>query len=613
MNLKNTLLAAALACCSAGIGAEPPFRQTYPLDPVKLKNMFDKAAEDTAKAPAAWRKLPLAYYVVPPLSHIPRMPDEYPQDGAAFGTLEIIAAQGEYEPASFQLFPKQNFDNVTLKATDLRAASGAVIPASEIDLKVVKLWYQAGSAWCGFFADALGRRLIPELLLNDETLIRADSRTQDNYVRYTNLNGTSRYAWMSANFSAVNYTFANQANQALIRDADTLQPVVLNRGELKQFLATVHVPEKTGPGIYHGGIEVSADGRRLGAVPVKVRVLPFELPQAKSNYDPDKGFYLSLYGTGTSNVKVLKNQVRHNALAGVGGFPALSGFWHEDTVKNIALAKELGLSTRPMFASVAGCFQQLDPEHPTPRQKIAIQTLAREIKSVAEIVKKELGHGEIYSYGYDEAGPDIIRRERAAWEAVHQGGAKVMVTCRPWRRLLYNLDFFIQPGAPADRRTREASLFHEANPDSLVGWYANPHTGPENPNYFRRLHGLLPYKNNYDSSTNYSWWRNNWNDMAIPYESYLRGLVIVYGTADNVIDTLAWEGVREGMDDVRYATLLKQLARKAMQSPDIGRATLGRQAMGFLAFTDEKRDDLDTFRLECIRYILQLQNLLKGK
>ena len=188
-----------------------------------------------------------------------------------------------------------------------------------------------------------------------------------------------------------------------------------------------------------------------------------------------------------------------------------------------------------------------------------------------------------------------------------------MVTCRPWRRLLYNLDFFIQPGAPADRRTREASLFHEANPDSLVGWYANPHTGPENPNYFRRLHGLLPYKNNYDSSTNYSWWRNNWNDMAIPYESYLRGLVIVYGTADNVIDTLAWEGVREGMDDVRYATLLKQLARKAMQSPDIGRATLGRQAMGFLAFTDEKRDDLDTFRLECIRYILQLQNLLKGK
>lgn len=37
---------------------------------------------------------------------------------------------------------------------------------------------------------------------------------------------------------------------------------------------------------------------------------------------------------------------------------------------------------------------------------------------------------------------------------------------------------------------------------------------------------------------------------------------LTYPTADGVIDTLAWEGFREAVDDVRYLTTLENLLKK---------------------------------------------------
>ena len=52
-------------------------------------------------------------------------------------------------------------------------------------------------------------------------------------MRYSNGDGSVDYRWMSAMFSVVNYSRDNQANQALINDAATLQPCVLNPDEFK--------------------------------------------------------------------------------------------------------------------------------------------------------------------------------------------------------------------------------------------------------------------------------------------------------------------------------------------------------------------------------------------
>ncbi|MGI6098826.1 MAG: hypothetical protein ACOYD3_03595 [Kiritimatiellia bacterium] len=211
MNTTRMLgLLAGLLLTTAGAAgaAAKPFRQTYALDAAKIRENARRVAADLKEAPAPWKEAPAVYYTVPPLSDIRRLPDAYPADGVALGTLELLAARGEFEPASFVVYPRARVDRFTLRAGDLRG-KGGVIPAAAIDLKLAKLWYQAGSAWCGQFNDPLGRLLVPEALLNDEELIRVDPKTRDNYVRYSNGDGSVDYRWMSAMFSVVNYSRDN--------------------------------------------------------------------------------------------------------------------------------------------------------------------------------------------------------------------------------------------------------------------------------------------------------------------------------------------------------------------------------------------------------------------
>jgi hypothetical protein len=273
--------------------------------------------------------------------------------------------------------------------------------------------------------------------------------------------------------------------------------------------------------------------------------------------------------------------------------------------------KTAGLSTKPLFG--AGPYVNLQvKENPTPSEKMKLKGLKKLVDSAASASEKIAGHKEIYCYGSDEGGPNIIRRERAAWRIAHEAGVKTMVSSYPHGKLLFNLDYLIIPGMPVELRKKAVNMQHAANPDSIVAWYGNPHSGPENPDYFRRTHGMMTYKSNYDAISNYIWFRNNWNDFWVPDESIMRGLMMVYPTKDDVIDTLAWEGIREGMDDIRYATKLKQLALKALKSKNVDVNYTGRKALSWLAHWDESREDLSAGRLEMINYILNLMKLLKG-
>lgn len=585
------------------------FRQRYTLDPAKARQNASRVAKDLADAKAG--NAVLAVYEIPALSATQRMPDRYPEDGRLFGPLSWIASRDEFEPASFLLYTKKDQDAVELKVSDLKGKAGT-IPASAIDFRVVKLWFQSGSAWYGYFADATGRTLVPELLLNDENLIRTDDKTKDYYVRYENTDGDRRYAWMSSKFETTDYRFDNQANQGLIKDADTLQPFVLNTGEFKQIFATIHVPAKAAAGVYTGEIEIRSKDGHLAKLPMRVRVLPIDLPEPKTAYDADKNFFLCLYGTASRNPKILRNLAEHNAKNPMG-FPRIDVMNPQGLEDDVALAKETGINTRPIFSGSDNVGLAIWSNPISKPDQAKLDTLKSTIEKTRNLARKVLGHTDFYSYGIDEGGPGAIRAQRPAWRMAHEAGGKIMVTSYTWRELLFSLDYLIVPGMPVESREQEVRLFHESNPDALVGWYANPHSGPENPDYFRRIHGLSAWKAGYDVSANYCWWRNNWNDMAVPYEPNLRAIVAVYGAADGVIDTLAWEGIREGLDDIRYATLLKDLATQAASSDDGDILLKGRRALSFLAYWDGYRDDPDAFRAECVNYILGLNAALNAK
>ncbi len=603
------LTAVGTGLCAADAGpTSPDYRQKYNLDPAKTSVYVPQMEKDLESVPAFWKSAPAFYYAVPALSDIPRLPDTYPGDGVACGQVRIIAAQGEYEPGSVLIAPRKNVDKFLLKATDLKAKDGSTIPAGEIDIKIIKNWYQAGSGWYGYFADALGRALTPELLLNDEHFVHVDPNTKDNYARCSNEDGSISYQWISADHTVTAYDSTNQAKAGLYKDADTLQPAVLNTNEFKQYFITVHAPKTAKSGIYKGKIAMIADGKKIGDIDIAVRVLPFALPNPKSNYNRNKGFYLCLYGTPAHIPDVLTNLVAHNAVT-LMSFPNINPFQPEMLDQDIELAKKHGLLLNPCINSIRGSGVQVSEWATADDELAEVKAMEKEMRAVMDLAQKKLGHKNVYSYGVDEGGPWTIRRELQAWKAAHNAGAKLMVTTFAHHELLYNLDYMVLPGAPAPKRVAEVRKFHEMNPDNLCGWYANPHSGPENPDYMRRIHGFQAYKSDYDVSSNYIWYRNNWNDVSQP-EHGLRGIIMVYLGRGHVFDTIEWEGVREGMDDVKYASYMKELALEAAASENGDVINLGRRALAYLAYLDEERVTLDAMRAECVNYIILLRKAL---
>jgi hypothetical protein len=117
------------------------------------------------------------------------------------------------------------------------------------------------------------------------------------------------------------------------------------------------------------------------------------------------------------------------------------------------------------------------------------------------------------------------------------------------------------------------------------------------------------YKAHCDGTFNYIWYeggQNIWNDFT---NKTFRCFNMVYPTQNGVIDTLAWEGFREAIGDIRYATQMKMLAEKAIASGNVDARYAGKRALQWLEWVDEKTADLNTVRLEMINYILELQRL----
>ena len=182
--MKRLLAAAALSmtafCGSMAAAAE--ILPDNPASPVFQAHRKANAARVSALLDG---KGDLAFFSVPALSDVMRLADKYPEDGQFAEPLRIVAAQGEYEPASFQLFSLRDRENVTFDVSALRSGNGSELPASALDLKVVKVWYQCGNGWYSYFADT-GFRLCPELLLHDEKMIAVDFSKSANYARIRN-------------------------------------------------------------------------------------------------------------------------------------------------------------------------------------------------------------------------------------------------------------------------------------------------------------------------------------------------------------------------------------------------------------------------------------------
>jgi hypothetical protein len=571
---------------------------------------------------AAWQQGPFACYEVQALSSIQRLPNAAPTDGRLSARLRMIAAKGEYEPASFVIVPRQDVTKLELKASALVGAGGN-IPAANVDIKVVKCWYQGGTAWYSYFGDSERRELTPELLLSDETLVRVDTEKKENYLRVGN-----EYVWISY-LSEKAEKFFNYFTEP-VADSKTIQPVTLTKGENKQIWITVKVPQDAAAGLYEGNIDLVADGVPAGAMKLAVKVLPYELPSPKTYYNLDNDFLVTLYGTGIydqcermgiplafadkQQMAIYQNLIAHNVVNCRSDMTlankadrakAIAGLRHE-----LRMMKAAGLVMKPLlsrgWAYWAG--------------ENNIEAFKARIDALVDTLKSEVDHDDIYITSWDEAYMDRIKVMRELVEYVNSKGIKLWVTTRPGDHFDYAgycIDYANHGGWP----TREqAQTWHTIG--AKVASYAGPHTGPENPDVFRRWEGMARYKANYDGSFNYMYFTalhstlyerqkaNVWNDFS---GGAFRGFNLVYPTIDGVVDTIAWEGLREGIDDIRYATKLKQEAAKAIAGGKLEAVSAAKKALIWLELVDEKTADLNAVRLEMIDRISKIQQAMEPK
>ena len=589
-------------------------------------NLGRIAADLSAAGPAAaCAAAPLVCYAAPAISPEIRLPYALPPDGKLADELPVVAARGQFVAATFVVFPLADVGKLELAVADLAGQSGA-LPASCVDARLVKCWIQSGNAWYGYHANRSRRVMVPELLLRDDVLVKVDESAKRDFLRIDYPTG-SRYCDITArekfdrDIGYFNYTLEP------VHDSPVLLPVAVGAGRCQQFWLTVHPPQDARPGIYQGRIGLIADGRRAGELKLTLRVLPFELPAPRTHYDLDREFYTMLFwGPDLNLIKCrdaalddarslaeYRNMRAHNVLHPLG--PRLDS--REHFLRQIALMKQAGLPCRPIFGADIAYDREIYQEAVANQGKLAPEHLAaalaafrRRIDLVMSAIEQAAGHREVYFEGVDESAQyvSLVTAQGPFREYVHSRGGKIFTT--GWDNNLkfsaYSEDIHVQAEVidPA-----KAARWHAVG--GRLASYASPFAGPENPEIWRRNYGLLNYKNDGDGSCHfwlspYRPWNEFFEGGVEPYRSFS----LVYPTLEGVIDTIAWEGLREGIDDVRYATLLRQLAARAMKSADLPTVYAGRKAVQFFELVDPRDADLDTVRLEMIDRILGLLKIL---
>jgi len=549
--------------------------------------------------------------VVPAITSQVILPDTPLPENAMPKEIRLTGARGEYEPASFVVTAPDNsaLDAVSAIAGELTSADGkSHIPANQIDLRIVKCWMIGGRNWTGVLQGV--KILRPELLLKDAGMLKVNPTEKANYIRLNFPDGP-RYSCVS---NAEDEVFVRPNNEGLpllnskfpVQDASELQPVTIPRGTNQQFWVTFHVPKNAVPGQYTGEITVKAGEKILDKLPVRLTVLPFEL--LKPYYISSIYYKGELGGAGSigaGNYSNSKNEKQYLAEMinlrehGVDN-PSIHLWWNNPAeterslAKILAIRRDAGLDNRELFiwGGNTGASQ-------TPEQ---LNALKAQVKKVLDIAHR-FGAQKVYFYGIDEAAGEKLLAERKAWEIVHQSGGLVYVAATPgiFKTMGDLLDIIVLQGSP---KKEPVSPWHKKGHKVLN--YAFPQASVEDSELYRRNYGLLLWQNDYDGAMNHAYqaaYGNPYND----FDGYCRDEIMAYPTVNGVVDTIEWEGYREGVDDVRYVTTLQHAIKNVDGKPPYQKTvSMAKAFLADLKKADLYKIDLDKTRRQMVDYILQL-------
>ena len=525
-------------------------------------------------------------HVAPAITNAKILPNQFPVRAPLSTDVRVTACPGEYESASFVVYALRGLNDLTVEVGAL-SAGAETLPADALDVRVVKCWFQGGA---GTIVFQNKRVLVPELLLKDDDLVRADLEKKENLLRQVDKVGKTTY---------VNISTPTSEHLADIRprDADRLLPVTIPAESAKQFWLTVHVPSDARPGKYVGRIRLRSAEGELPAVNLSVRVLPFELLPPKLVYSIYYRARLAADGKGSISserkspeqyLAEMRNLKAHGVL-----YPTVYQGYNEQLLTQVCeLREKAGLPK--------GLFFGLGRGTGSPKNQAQLNALASAVRRWRSFLAP-FGYDQVYFYGIDEATGEALQAQRAAWRAVQEAGGRTFVACYrgTFERMgsLLNLAVF-SGGLDA----KEARKFHSVG--SQIFSYGNPQVGVEEPETYRRNFGLRLWKSGFDGAMDYAYqhgFNHVWNDFD---NKAYRDHNFTYPTVNGVIDTIEWEGFREGVDDVRYVTTLLKAIEKAKANK--ASRQLAEEAENWVK-TMAVAGDLDALRAKMVEWILRLR------
>lgn len=533
-------------------------------------------------------------YVVPAITDNRILPTSAISSGYLSNQIFLSGCPGQYVPASFVVRAVDE-DILSLLPVPSTLTGPGVIPIDNVDIRWVKCWLQAPQSYPARYsgikiAGAKTKVLTPELLLKDDSLVKVEDN--ENYVKLE----TGVYEWVSE-FQDLTEDVYKKVEEFPVKDSSTLQATDIPAGTNKQVWITLKVPNNIQPGTYSGIIDLTIPGGSVGQVNLQLEVCNIELLESMLTYSIyySGRWYYRGGPNGTignlrtpAQIKVELANMRDHGVLYPGSYQSWeSGSERLGTV--LSLFNELGMPVNPFY------WHQIFATN-TPQDYEALRSRLQQAKDFFAAYGVE----DLYTYLPDEQ--EVGEETRRQVAIAHEVGTKCFVALGKdkARRAVDVLDLAC---AAYDPDATLAALYHSHG--HKIFSYANPQVGCEIPETYRRNFGLLLWQRDYDGAMDYNYMRQMgfvWNDFDhVGYKDY----VFAYPTMNGVVDTLEWEGFREGVTDVRYlTTLLNAIETAKGQGIDTSEAE---SYLSGLKAANLSALNLDVVRWDMIEHILYLQ------
>ncbi|MDP6153191.1 MAG: hypothetical protein QF785_07425 [Phycisphaeraceae bacterium] len=461
--------------------------------------------------------------------------------------MELAACRGEYEPASFVVTASKPLEAVRIDVEPL-SGPGASWPRQAVDVRVVKEYY------CKQGPLGLGRAALPTLLVHDETFLAIEpDPTPENPNKMKNV------------------------ARGQVRDTPGLEPVSIERR--KQFWLTVHVPEDAEPGTYRTVVRIVPRNSEASELTLQVQVYPFTLlppmleysiyypvklvPEGSQDWRSGKwtGDGGGAFITPEQYIAECRNMLAHgltNPNIYGGPRPGPDGSLDFGPLAEILDLRE-SVGMRPKILYLVGHPLQFTDRPLSAQERRLNQDQVRQINDWT----RARGYDEVFFMAADEWGGEQLMAERDSMESVREAGGKIFTAV--------STDFFELVGDLLDRPVLNAQDA-ASEPDghrkpidqvhrlgNKIFTYMNPPAGVILPELQRRNEGLGLWRLGFDGTMNWAYMHILGGGLVEQPLHYAK----VFRVDGGVLDTLHWEGWREGVDDVRYLTTLADALLRA--------------------------------------------------